>query len=247
MFFEAWVPHRCRERNLFPQGRDTVYLTYAGGDDLFLVGGWSVLPELARQIREDFCRYVGGDHVTVSAGIAIEHARYPLYQLAQDAKHALDDRAKAYRRPGSRDKDAVCFLGTTMGWEQFAEVTRWKDELLKLLDPPSGPRPLPRGFLGRLSEIHAVYADNAALRRRLFRKKAIDQAQMAELIQYDRWQWRLVYQLGRFQERYPHWAEPIGQLRLAIAREREGLIGVLHVLARWAALLTREGDSDEAR
>jgi CRISPR-associated protein Csm1 len=247
LFFEAWVPLRCRQRNLYPHGADAVYLTYAGGDDLFLVGGWSVLPELAQQIREDFRRFVGGDHVTLSAGIAIEHAKYPLYQLAEDAKQSLDDQAKTYRRSGGRAKDAVCFMGMPMGWERLAEVAQWKNELLQLLDPPAGVQPLPQGFLTRLSEIHAVYAVNAALRHRLHRRGEINHEQMAELIQYDRWQWRLVYQLGRFRERYPHCAEPIGRLRQAIAQERDGLICVLRVLARWAALLTREGDNDATR
>jgi CRISPR-associated protein Csm1 len=90
LFFEAWVPGRCRRQNLDPDGA-SVFLTYAGGDDLLLVGAWSVLPELAFKIREDFRRFVGGRHVTLSGGIAVEHPKYPLYQLAEDAKRALDD------------------------------------------------------------------------------------------------------------------------------------------------------------
>ncbi|GIX48032.1 MAG: hypothetical protein KatS3mg131_2243 [Candidatus Tectimicrobiota bacterium] len=105
LFFEAWVPRVCREYNSFSRGKeDTLYLIYAGGDDLFLVGAWSVLPEVARRLRDDFRRFVGGDHVTLSGGIAIEHQKFPLYQLANNAKDTLDNAkyAKALRRPDGR-------------------------------------------------------------------------------------------------------------------------------------------------
>ncbi|GIV18233.1 MAG: type III-A CRISPR-associated protein Cas10/Csm1 [Armatimonadota bacterium] len=75
LFFEAYVPLLCREVNA--GGQEKVYLLYAGGDDLFVVGSWSVLPVLAQRIRDEFREYAGGDHVTVSAGIAIEHEKYP--------------------------------------------------------------------------------------------------------------------------------------------------------------------------
>jgi hypothetical protein len=63
---------------------------------------------------------------------------------------------------------------------------------------------------------------------------------MEEMVHYDKWQWRLAYQLGRFGERYKDHKDTIDELQQAIVRERDGLISILHVLARWATLLTRE-------
>lgn len=240
LFFEGWVPRLCRQCNPFPDGRDTVYLTYAGGDDLFLVGAWSVLPKLAKQIRDDFRRFVGGDHVTLSGGIAIEHQKYPLYQLANDAKHALDDQAKEFKRRNGREKDALCFLRTPMGWEQFERVADWKDRLLKMLEPDDDVTALPSGFLTRLGEIHQLYEGNAQRQRRRQRVGEITFDQMKEEIAYAQWVWRLVYQLSRFGERYKHFKDTIENLQRAITQD--GLIDVLHVLARWTALLTREGE-----
>lgn len=234
----------CRQHNRFAQGdRDRVYLIYAGGDDLFVVGAWSVLPVLAKQIREDFRVFVGSDDVTLSGGIAIEHQKFPLYQLANDAKHALDDQAKEFRRSqGGHKKDALCFLQTPMGWEQFDEIARWQDVLLQMLKPGAEGMPaLPRGFLTRLTEIYALYADNVARKRRQHRQGEMTLEQIQEAIQYDKWQWRLVYQLSRFGERYKEHQGNINALGQAILREREGLIAVLKVLTRWTALLTREG------
>jgi CRISPR-associated protein Csm1 len=240
LFFEGWVPRLCREYNRYDRGgKDALYLIYAGGDDLFVVGAWSVLPELARQIREDFRRFVGGDHVTLSAGIALEHEKFPLYQLAANARHALEDHAKEFRRPTGRAKDALSFLQTAMGWEDVATIAEWKDRLLKMLTPATGPA-LPRAFLMRLMEIHALYAENRARWRRAERQGEITREQLEELVHYDRWQWQLVYHLGRFGERYAEHKETIDRLQHELVREREGLIRWLHVLARWAELLTRE-------
>jgi CRISPR-associated protein Csm1 len=220
-----------------------VYLLYAGGDDLFVVGAWSALPELARQIRTDFHEFVGGQHITLSGGIAIEHQKFPLYQLAESAKHALDDQAKEYRRPNSgRKKDAICFLQTPMGWERFDEVQRWQHDLLNMLKPDGAVPALPRGFLSRLMEIHTLYTGNRERQQKLYRRGAITTLeQMQEMIQYDRWQWRLVYQLSRFGERHKEHEETINRLRQAILRQPDGLIADLRVLARWTALLMREG------
>ncbi|HXF06608.1 MAG TPA: type III-A CRISPR-associated protein Cas10/Csm1 [Blastocatellia bacterium] len=241
LFFEAWVPRLCREYNRFQQGKkDALYLIYAGGDDLFVVGAWSVLPELAERIRDDFRELVGGDHVTLSAGIAIEHPKFPLYQLAANARHALDDQAKEFQRSNGRAKDAVSFLQTAMGWEEFARIAGWKDALLQMLNPQGEEPALPRAFLMRLMEIHALYAGNRARWRRAQRLREITHEQMEELIHYDKWQWRLVYHLSRFAERHEQHRETIDRLLREIVQQ-DGFIARLRVLARWAELLTREG------
>jgi CRISPR-associated protein Csm1 len=238
LFFEAWVPQVCARYNRLHQGgKDRVYLIYAGGDDLFVVGAWSALPELARQIRADFRDFVGGSHVTLSGGIAIEHRKYPLYQLADDGKKALDDQAKAL--PG---KDALSFLQTPLAWDRFAEVADWQDALRHMLASAPGEEPaLPRGFLSRLTEIHALHEDNAKRERQLRRQEKRDLTDIQEMLLYDKWRWRLIYQIGRFGERYPAHQATINELRQSILREPAGLVSNLRLLARWTALFTREG------
>jgi CRISPR-associated protein Csm1 len=239
LFFEAWVPRLCRGYNE-QVGQHRLYLLYAGGDDLFIVGAWSALPELARKICADFHEFVGGHHITLSGGIAIEHQKFPLYQLAESARHALDEQAKAFTRPnGGHLKDALCFLQTPMGWERFDEVAAWQEKLLTMLKPDGEIPALPRGFLAWLMEIHALYDDNRKRKKKLSRGKEMTRDQIQEMIHYDRWQWRLVYQLSRFGERYKEHQNTINQLGQAIMREG-GLITDLRVVARWVALLTRE-------
>ncbi|MCS7066573.1 MAG: type III-A CRISPR-associated protein Cas10/Csm1, partial [Fimbriimonadales bacterium] len=120
-FFEGYVAHLCEP---YAQ-RSQLYLIYAGGDDLFVVGAWSVLPELALEIRKAFRQLVSADHITLSGGIAISHSSAPLYQLAETARYALDEQAKAHRwrhNGTEREKDALSFLQTPMGWGEFERV-----------------------------------------------------------------------------------------------------------------------------
>lgn len=244
-FFEGWVPELCRQHNHFNpangEGKDTLYLIYAGGDDLFVVGAWSGLPELAKQIREDFHAFVGGSHVTLSGGISLEHQKYPLYQLANDAKHALDNQAKEFKRPNNQHpKDAICFLQMPMAWEQFYEVAHRRNDILNMLKPSENVKKLPRAFLTRLVQIYALYLGGIARIHRLSRRESTSLEQVRQLIHFDKWYWQLIYQLNRFGQGYENHAIMIKDFQQAILREQDSLITVLHVLARWTELTTRE-------
>lgn len=239
LFFEGWAPQLCRRFNTKKEGgEDQVYLIYAGGDDLFIVGAWSALPDLAKKIRDDFRAYVGGNQVSLSAGIAIEHQKYPLYQLANDAKHALDERAKEFKRENGLEKDALTFLQTTAGWEQFEHIENWKNRIRAMLKPGNGDKALSRGFLTRLGEIHYLYEANAKLQRQRKREEGYHVDQMREEIRYAKWMWRLVYHLGRFREAYSHFDKDILQFQVEIVVKN--LIERINVIARWTELLTRE-------
>ena len=145
LFFEGYLPHLCRNYNT-DREKQILELIYAGGDDLFLIGGWSALPEIAEQIRSEFRQFVTGDHVTLSGGIAIEHKKYPLYQFAARS----GDAEKAAK--GIAEKNAITFLRKPMAWTDFAEVYEWHQ---KFLDVLTGQDQLPRNLLTRLSQIYS--------------------------------------------------------------------------------------------
>ena len=139
LFFEGYVPELCKQYK--------VELIYAGGDDLFLVGGWSALPEIAREIRSEFEKFVTGDHITLSGGIAIEHKKYPLYQFAAESGEA---EKASKNRPC---KDAITFLRKPMAWGEFDKVRDWYRRFLRAIQ--ANRDPLPRGVLMRLSQIYS--------------------------------------------------------------------------------------------
>ncbi len=217
IFFESYVPKLCRDYNSH-HTPEILELIYAGGDDLFLVGGWSALPQIARQIRDEFRAFVGGDHVTLSGGIAIEHKKYPLYQLAADAGDALDDQAK------QKEKDALSFLQKRIPWAQFNRVDQWHQ---RLFDAVRGEKPLPSSFLTRLSEIYHLYDSDKE--------------------NQCKWAWRLIYHLGRAKQMYSSHTDLIDDLRQRLVRnhsEEGELLQFLRVIVRWTTLRTRE-DKDE--
>ena len=151
LFFEGYVPELCDQYNKHykkKRGKEILELIYAGGDDLFLVGGWSALPEIARRIRCEFREFVTGDHVTLSGGIAIEHRKFPLYQFAEQSGDA-EGAAKA--RDG---KNAITFLRTPMVWSDFESVRAWHERFLAAMSADRDR--LPSAFL---TQLNAIYAD----------------------------------------------------------------------------------------
>ena len=148
LFFEGYVPELCHQYNKRQNEnkKDQILeLIYAGGDDLFLVGGWSALPEIAQKIRSEFRHFVTGDHVTLSGGIAIEHMKYPLYQFAERSGNA-EKAAKSLDK-----KNAITFLQLPMKWKEFAKVREWHEKFMEVL---IGQDQLPRDILTRLSQIY---------------------------------------------------------------------------------------------
>ena len=147
-FFEGYVPEVCRQYNA-QQQCDILELIYAGGDDLFLVGGWSALPEIARRVRCEFRAFVTGDHVTLSGGIAMEHRKYPLYQFAEQSGNA-ERAAKALD-----GKNGITFLRKPMAWSDFEGVREWHEKFLAAMSTDRDPLPS-----ACLTQLHAIYADD---------------------------------------------------------------------------------------
>lgn len=69
-----------------------VVVVYSGGDDLFIVGSWNDVFEIAFEIREAFGEYVGWNpNLTISAGFAIFDPKYPLYRMVKITSDRLEN------------------------------------------------------------------------------------------------------------------------------------------------------------
>lgn len=78
-------------------------IIYSGGDDLFLIGAWSEVAELAIDLGKAFKQYVGQHpDVTLSAGMTLHAPKFPLYQIASLSGKALKE-AKGNIEPCSLD------------------------------------------------------------------------------------------------------------------------------------------------
>ena len=251
LFFGGYLNELVRA-----QSEKDLYVIYAGGDDLFIVGAWHHLPDLAASIHNAFKSFTG-DHslLSLSGGITLEGAKFPLYRAAERAGEA-EGRAKGYTRPNGRRKDALCFLDAVVGWEDWGLVWSQKDELLWLIGADEENRArkeeererrLPRAVLQVVQSIHQLYRtglrDARRRVRRENRKRPADKKLPLPNPQmfFGRWAWMRVYSLTRLarqhEKRVPEGPGRIKELQKQIMQP--ATVRYSGLAARWAEYLTR--------
>ncbi len=108
--------------------RQEVYPVFAGGDDLFFIGSWHIMPEVAERIKQDFEAFAKelGLVLTLSGGIVLAHYSYPMIRLAEEAEEALE-LAKA------NGKDSITLFGQPMKWSEYEKCKELKDKFYELI------------------------------------------------------------------------------------------------------------------
>lgn len=244
LYFEGWVGQVAEAMNTETRAArgDTLYSIYSGGDDLFFVGAWDRVVELARRIRADLTPFAAqhpGIHT--SAGVVLVGGKYPLAQAAQDAGEA---EKAAKRRKG---KDAFDFLGQVTTWERFGleeaatpnqeTVYGMARHLGDLVQMDNGPKALLR-LLMKVQEQH----DEAAEKRRE-RGDDLNRSGEEQTL-YGPWLWRAAYSLRRMAERYEEKNDSIytdlEDLRKHLNTKEFHAIEWVGLAARWAELLERK-------
>ena len=113
-FFCLYLPHLLKTNPAF---RD-IYTVFAGGDDLFLIGPWNHIIDLAEYLQERFKDYVcQNPHIHFSAGISLEKAHTPLIKMAANAEDALAAAKQAGR-------NRITLFGETATWEEFVSLRK---------------------------------------------------------------------------------------------------------------------------
>ncbi len=210
MFFNVQVEKIANESVY----KDKIYVVYSGGDDLFIIGSWSVLPDFALRLYEDFRKYTANS-LTLSASIFIAPSKkFPVYQSAAQAKDDLD-LAK------TNDKNKLTFLEKPIPWDVLSDLKKIKDKITFLLDE-KGPN-LPRSLLQILNF--------GWMESQKFRKGEV---QMQRI-------WRFLYAMRRLKERHNNYKVQIDELEKAIIIDEQKIFrDYLEVPVRWAELLTRK-------
>lgn len=214
LFFEGWLKKICEEEK-------NIYTVYSGGDDVFLIGPWDVMPGLAQKIRDDFARYSSENPcLHLSAGMAFIDRKYPVYQAAEDAEKAID---------GAKDldgKDGFTFLGRSWKWATFNEIAA-KQKTLSELVKPSAPdkKPAPQALLHVLQQLALEEEGH---------KKANG------IHVWGRWIWMGMYQLTRMGEQNAVIAEDIRFIRDGLAGNSYKEIHQWGIAARWSQLKVRK-------
>ncbi len=134
LFFSGHVQHLISTE---PTYKNSIYLVYAGGDDLCLLGPWSVLPDLARRLREEFGFWTRGS-LTLSAGLYLApRDKFPVYQAAEAAGELLETAKRS-----SPAKDCLGIFHQAVRWRDIPALADIKDLLFDLLEHHGVPRAL---------------------------------------------------------------------------------------------------------
>ena len=127
LFFSGYLNTICED--LKKEGKENLYITYSGGDDLFIVGAWNEVIEVARKINSELYEYTGrNDEIHASGGIFLCKGKYPIARAAKKAEDFLD---KAKEVKG---KNSINIFGCNIPCSRAEEVYSFSEELLNYLD-----------------------------------------------------------------------------------------------------------------
>ena len=123
LFFDGYI------NAIIQQGeyKENIYLVYAGGDDTFIIGPWNLIFDLAYDIYSEFREFTcNNEDITLSAGIAVIDAKYPIHKSAELAEESLS-KAK------DSGKNKICIFDEAFEWKVF-QKKKGLDEIKKVLN-----------------------------------------------------------------------------------------------------------------
>lgn len=120
LFFSGYLSQFCQEKNKELRENNynagNIYVTYAGGDDLFVVGSWNEIVELAELIKEEFSKYCcGNKDIHLSGGIYLCKGKYPIKRGAKSAGDTLDTAKKD-------GKNGLNIFNKTVPWSEYPQL-----------------------------------------------------------------------------------------------------------------------------
>jgi len=110
-FFSLYIP------KLMKMEYPNTYTVFAGGDDLFLLGAWDEVLEMAREIEHEFKAFVKSEELSISFGIAIAKPSTPISYLAEYTEHLLEEAKEIDEK-----KDAISLFRETVKWKRYKAV-----------------------------------------------------------------------------------------------------------------------------
>ncbi|WP_315003532.1 type III-A CRISPR-associated protein Cas10/Csm1 [uncultured Selenomonas sp.] len=128
LFFKHYINDICRGKLAEPfslLGREKkaardVHIVYSGGDDIFLLGAWDDIVELAVDLRRAFLRFTSGK-LRFSAGLGFFRDKCPVAEMARRTGD-LESRAKDQRGADGRpQKDSVALFGAVTEGRSLAD------------------------------------------------------------------------------------------------------------------------------
>lgn len=175
-FFSGYLNDICNRDDR----EDRSFIVYSGGDDVFIVGSWETVIDIAEDIQSDFHAYTCNNPAfSISGGIAILGAKFPIIagadESAEEEERAKDHECKGYK------KNSISFMSKPLNWQiEFPAVKDLKTKFTALLLKNE----LPKSFLSKVIE----HAQNASIKNHRVTNFKV--------------YWHLAYDIKRMRERY---------------------------------------------
>ena len=122
-FFANYLPYII-ENN--PEYNKNIYVIFAGGDDLFLIGEYKTIIKFAKDIREKFYQF-SLKKATLSMGLVMFKHSTPITFVSKLADEA-EARAKETKDENGNTRDGIDIFGIDMKFYEFLEIEdKWKN------------------------------------------------------------------------------------------------------------------------
>ena len=98
---------------------------FSGGDDFIFIGPWDMIIDFAIEVNKEFRRYSSNNPwITISAGIELSQANYPISRALINAEHSLEESKSFLKYKNNKIplKNSVTLFGETLLWEKNPEV-----------------------------------------------------------------------------------------------------------------------------
>ena len=150
LFFGYCVDRICREGNFFTRGRFAeepgIYVVFSGGDDLFVLGPWNQVINLAMKIQEEYLAFTGNPNLTISAGVNIVGKKFPIYKSYLTTIEALEEAKVAFK-----EKHAISLFNHNLKFDELRDVMKIKNFLVSRIVNKSLSRAIIHALFGVLN------------------------------------------------------------------------------------------------
>ncbi|HAK00250.1 MAG TPA: type III-A CRISPR-associated protein Cas10/Csm1, partial [Bacteroidales bacterium] len=129
-FFGGYLNTIWKSNNDF---RNFTQIIYSGGDDMFIIGKWDVLIEMAKVINAAFRKWTcNNPWLTLSGGIAIVYPKFPILKGAELSEKE-EKNAKSHIF-GNQEKNAFSIFGYAFEWDsEYEFLLSLKNQIKGLL------------------------------------------------------------------------------------------------------------------
>ena len=149
IFFGFCVNEICRRGCFFTKNKYTenpqVYVVFSGGDDLFVLGPWDQIIDLAVKIKEEYAIFTANPNLTISAAVTITKKKFPVYKSYFTTLEALED-AKTLE-----GKSAISIFNEKLKFEALNKTRKLKVLLFNQINNRKLPRSIVFALLGCLN------------------------------------------------------------------------------------------------